>query len=107
MRRGQDVWAAKSIGKAQDPQFEIGGGAAGRGRSSEDDRLCAMLFADFQQPQCDGVECLFPGNLGPSRVRIALGPGSLHRVAESVVTLLKRPSSTIATTPHWAMHIGQ
>jgi hypothetical protein len=48
MRRGQNVRAAESIGEAQYPRFEIGGGTAGRGCASEDDRLGTVLFADFR-----------------------------------------------------------
>src|ERR1700737_982226 len=84
MRRGQHVRAAEGIGQPDQPGLEIGGGAAGRCRTSENPPPRTVLLLDLRESGYGGVESLFPRDLDPSGIGVALGMRALHRVEETV-----------------------
>ena len=81
------VGAAERVHQALHPLDGVRDRGPARGGDGERDRFGTGLRGEPAHLAGDGVERLVPRDSGPSRIRIALGTGALHRMEDAVRAL--------------------
>ena len=84
MSGGEIIRAAEQAGETFKPGAHVFCRRPCRRGAAEDNGLGPAFGFDPGQPVGDGTERLVPGDRLPARIGIALGPGTLHRLAQPV-----------------------
>ena len=106
--RYAQIRAAVGVHQALNPDDRVVGGRSGRGDDTEDDALGTMRLGNFAQPGGRQIERFIPADPLPSRVGIALGPRTFHRIAQPVRMVdefRRRPSLGTERLAGWVRRI--